>query len=186
MFRRHVNFGNPWVEEAVLVGCGFVLLAWLAPQVWSFQGQLPITPQSLLVVLWPLMWGWRIGTATVVLYLVAGGAGCPVFADGAHGWQHFAGSTGGFLLAFPVSAVLVGWLSEINSTMKYAKSACLMLLGQLTIVMMGLIWQRTMIPVEASWVETMTSLFPAILVKCALGTLVVVFVGRLLTTQSPA
>ena len=70
--------------------------------------------------------------------------------------------------------------------MKYAKSACLMLLGQLTIVVMGLMWQRTMIPVEASWVETMTSLFPAILVKCALGTLVVVFVGRLLTTQSPA
>ena len=186
MFRRYVNLGSHWVEEAVLVGCGFILLAWLAPQVWSLQGQLPITPQSLLVVLWPLMWGWRIGTATVVLYLVAGGAGWPVFADGAHGWQHFAGSTGGFLLAFPVSAVVVGWLSEGNSTMKYAKSACLLLLGQLTIVVMGLMWQRAMIPVEASWVETMTSLFPAILVKCALGTLVVVFVGRLLAIQSPA
>lgn len=186
MFRRHVNLGSHWVEEAVLVGCGFILLAWLAPQVWSLQGQLPITPQSLLVVLWPLMWGWRIGTATVVLYLVVGGAGWPVFADGANGWQHFAGSTGGFLLAFPVSAVVVGWLSEGNSTMKYAKSACLLLLGQLTIVVMGLMWQRAMIPVEASWVETMTSLFPAILVKCALGTLVVVFVGRLLAIQSPA
>ena len=67
--------------------------------------------------------------------------------------------------------------------MKYAKGACLLLLGQMTIVALGLMWQRTMIPVEASWMETITQLFPAILVKCALGTLVVVFVGRLLTSH---
>ena len=187
MFRSHVKLGHPLAEEAVLVGCGLLIMAWLAPQVWSFQGQLPITPQSLLVVLWPLLWGWRTGTTSVVLYLVLGGIGLPVFADGAHGWKHFTGSTGGFLMAFPIAAVLVGWLSEGHSTMKYAKSACLMLLGQCTIVVLGLMWQRAMIPVEASWWETMTRLFPAILVKCALGTLVVVFVGRLLTShKTPA
>ena len=171
----------------MLVGVGLLLMAWLAPQVWSFQGQLPITPQSLLVVLWPLLWGWRIGTASVVLYLLAGGAGLPVFADGANGWLHFTGSTGGFLLAFPIAAVVVGWLAEGQSAMKYAKGACLLLLGQLTIVVLGLMWQRAMIPVKASWLETMGHLFPAILVKCALGTLVVVFVGRLLTShKTPA
>lgn len=171
----------------MLVGVGLLLMGWLAPQVWTFQGQLPITPQSLLVVLWPLLWGWRIGTASVVLYLLAGGAGLPVFADGAHGWLHFTGSTGGFLLAFPIAAVMVGGLAEGQSAMKYAKGACLLLLGQLTIVVLGLMWQRAMIPVEASWLETMGHLFPAILVKCALGTLVVVFVGRLMTShKTPA
>ena len=186
MFRPHVKLGQSWAEEAVLVGIGLVLMGCLAPQVWSFQGSLPITPQSLLVVLWPLLWGWRTGTASVVLYLLAGGAGLPVFADGAYGWQHFAGSTGGFLLAFPIAAVVVGWLAESHSAMKYAKGACLLLLGQVTIVVLGLMWQRALIPVDASWWETMTKLFPAILVKCALGTLVVVFVGRLLTSHTTA
>ena len=51
MFRRHVTLANVWAEEAALVGLGLVLMGWLAPQVWSFQGSLPITPQSLLVVL---------------------------------------------------------------------------------------------------------------------------------------
>ena len=186
MFRRHVTLENVWAEEVSLVGIGLALMGWLAPQVWSFQGSLPITPQSLLVVLWPLLWGWRTGTASVVLYLLVGGAGLPVFADGAHGWQHFTGSTGGFLLAFPMAAVVVGWLAEGHSNMKYAKGAGLLLLGQLTIVVLGLMWQRALIPVEASWWETMTKLFPAILVKCALGTLVVVFVGRLLTSHKTA
>ena len=186
MFRRHVTLGHIWAKEAALVGLGLMVMAWLAPEVWTFQGQLPITPQSLLVVLWPLLWGWRIGTASVVLYLLAGGVGLPVFADGAHGWQHFTGSTGGFLFAFPIAAVVVGWLAEGRANVKYAKGAVLLLLGQLTIVVLGLMWQRALIPVEASWWETLAKLFPAILVKCALGTLVVVFVGRLLTSHKTA
>ena len=52
-------------------------MGWLAPQVWMFQGDLPITPQSLLVVLWGVLWGWRSGHASVVLYFVVGGMGCP-------------------------------------------------------------------------------------------------------------
>ena len=85
----------------MLVGVGLLLMGWLAPQVWSFQGQLPITPQSLLVVLWPLLWGWRIGTASVVLYLLAGGAGLPVFADGAHGMAALHREHGRISLGLP-------------------------------------------------------------------------------------
>ena len=150
-----------------------------------FQGDLPITPQSLMVVLWGILWGWKVGTLAVILYLVAGGLGAPVFADGASGWQHFAGSTSGFLLAFPISALVVGWLSERVLKMRYATSALLLFLGQGIIVLLGLIWFRSIVPIEDGWLETLAGLAPATLVKTALGTLVVVVVGRLLTQHNP-
>ena len=185
MFRPWIQWKSPVLDDLILTGTGTALLCWLAPQVWMFQGDLPITPQSLMVVLWGILWGWKVGTLAVIFYLVAGGLGAPVFADGASGWQHFAGSTSGFLLAFPISALVVGWLSERVLKMRYATSALLMFLGQGLIVLLGLIWFRSIVPIEDGWLETLAGLAPAIMVKTALGTLVVVVVGRLLTQHNP-
>ena len=181
MFRREIHIAADWLEALVLTGLGVLLLGLLAPQVWTFQGSIPITPQSLLVVLWGVLWGWQIGTASVFAYLVLGGLGAPVFADGASGWIHFQGSTAGFLFAFPIAALVTGWLAEQVTKMRYGASALLLLMGQGIVVALGLVWQRAIIPVESAWTETVLNLLPAIMVKTALGSLVVVFVGRMLT-----
>jgi biotin transporter BioY len=76
---------------------------------------------------------------------------------------------------------VAGWLAEQPSQMRYGTSALTLLLGQLVIVVLGLTWQRGIVPVESTWTETLLHLLPALLVKTALGTLVVVFVGRALT-----
>lgn len=166
---------------ALLSVAGAALMGWLSPMVWRVEGALPITPQSLVVVVWAVLWGWRSGTAAVLLYLAAGGMGAPVFAGGAHGWVHFTGSTAGFLFAFPISALVVGFLAEHLRGWKYAGAAGLLLLGHAVLLALGLFWQRSMIPVEDSLAETLSRLLPAVLVKTALGTLVVVLVGRALT-----
>jgi biotin transport system substrate-specific component len=181
MFRNWIHWQSPILDGALLTGMGTALLCWLSPQVWMFQGDLPITPQSLMVVLWGVLWGWKVGTSAVVLYLIAGGLGAPVFAEGAAGWQHFTGSTSGFLLAFPIATLVVGWLGESAHKMRYATSVLLLLLGQGIVVMLGLMWFRSIVPVEHGWIDTLAGLAPAIMVKTALGSLVVVVVGRILT-----
>lgn len=50
--------------------------------------------------------GW--GALSVVIYLVAGGLGAPVFAEGESGWRHFAGATAGYLFAFPLVSAMIG------------------------------------------------------------------------------
>jgi biotin transport system substrate-specific component len=71
----------------------------------------PITLQPLLVVLAGFWLGPVAGAASMALYLVAGALGAPVFAPfGAPGIARFAGPTGGYLLAYPVSAFVAGWL----------------------------------------------------------------------------
>lgn len=185
MFRNNVQLSSPWYEAVALIASGVGLMAWLSPQVWMLQGELPITPQSLLMVLWGVLWGWRVGTASALIYLLVGGLGAPVFAGGASGWTHFGGSTAGFLFAFPIGALVVGWVSEQIKKFRYVASAWILLLGQLVIVVLGLAWQRGIVPAEMTWVETLQGLMPALLIKTALGTLIVVFVGRALTGHRP-
>ena len=168
-----------------LTACmGAVVMGLASPHVWHFEGAVPITPQSLVIVLWAVLWGWQVGLLSVLLYLVAGGMGLPVFAGGASGWIHFTGSTAGFLWAFLIAALVVGALAERVRRFRYGSAAMLMLLGHAILLALGLAWQRGIVPAEASWTDPVLALMPAVLVKSALGTLVVVIVGRLLNRHS--
>jgi biotin transport system substrate-specific component len=71
----------------------------------------PVTLQPFVVVLAGLLIGPLDAAAAMVLYLVAGAAGAPVFAPiGAPGLARLLGPTGGYLLAYPVAAAVAGWL----------------------------------------------------------------------------
>jgi biotin transport system substrate-specific component len=73
----------------------------------------PFTLQPLVVVLAGLWLGPLAGAASMCLYLALGALGLPVFAPfGAPGVARFFGPTGGYLLAYPVTAFVAGWLAE--------------------------------------------------------------------------
>ena len=75
----------------------------------------PMTMQTLVVLMLGAAYGWRLATATVVLYLVEGALGLPVFAGTPAlgiGLPYMMGPTGGFLVGFVAGAALVGWLGE--------------------------------------------------------------------------
>lgn len=71
----------------------------------------PLTLQPFVVVLAGLLIGPLDAAAAMVLYLVVGAAGAPVFAPiGAAGLARLLGPTGGYLLAYPLAAAVAGWL----------------------------------------------------------------------------
>ena len=71
----------------------------------------PLTLQPFVVILAGLLIGPTNAAAAMILYLVAGAAGAPVFAPmGAPGLARLLGPTGGYLLAYPVAAAVSGWL----------------------------------------------------------------------------
>ncbi len=71
----------------------------------------PLTLQALAVLLVGGLLGPRQGAASLVLYLVAGAAGLPVFTPlGPPAVARLLGPTGGYLLAYPFAAALVGWM----------------------------------------------------------------------------
>jgi biotin transport system substrate-specific component len=73
----------------------------------------PLTLQNFGVLLVGLMLGSRRGFAALMLYLVEGASGMPVFNPlGAGGIAQILGPTGGFLLAYPFVAAIAGWIWE--------------------------------------------------------------------------
>ena len=71
----------------------------------------PITLQPMVVVLAGLLLGPVDGAVAMILYLMAGAVGLPVFAPiGAPGLLRLLGPTGGYLLAYPVAAAVAGRL----------------------------------------------------------------------------
>jgi biotin transport system substrate-specific component len=98
---------------AVLLGTAFVAAA--AQVSVPLPGTpVPMTLQPLAVVLVGGLLGARLGAASLVLYLLLGAAGLPVFTPTVPlvGLARLAGPTGGYLLAYPVAAFVVGRLTD--------------------------------------------------------------------------
>jgi biotin transport system substrate-specific component len=72
----------------------------------------PVTLQVLGVFLAGLLLGPTWGAASMVLYLVAGALGAPVFAQGTAGLGELLGATGGYLFSYPIAAAAVGYIAH--------------------------------------------------------------------------
>ena len=72
----------------------------------------PYTLQTLVVLLAGAFLGAQNGAASQLLYLAAGAIGAPVFAGGAFGVARLFGPTGGYLIAYPIAAAVIGYLVQ--------------------------------------------------------------------------
>jgi biotin transport system substrate-specific component len=72
----------------------------------------PITLQTLFVILAGVVLGPRAGAASMALYVGAGAMGAPVFSNGGAGVARLVGPTGGYLLSYPASAFAAGWIAS--------------------------------------------------------------------------
>ncbi len=103
----------------------------------------PFTFQPTVVLLGGLALGSKLGAASQLLYLAAGVAGLPVFAASPvlpQGVLRLLGPTGGYLMAYPIAAFLVGYLAERGFDRRYATSVIAMLAGLVVVYACGAAW----------------------------------------------
>jgi biotin transport system substrate-specific component len=138
----------------------------------------PVTLQVLAVLVVGGMLGPKAGAASMVLYLALGVAGLPVFAPGgAPGFARLLGPTGGYLLAYPLAAALVGQLSISG------RSGSRLLLGLLlatAAIHLGGIAQLAVLSGDLAWAIRAGSLpfLPFDLVKLVAAALILRRLGR--------
>lgn len=77
-----------------------------------FGNAVPITLQSLGVMLAGSILGWRRGALALLVFLALVAAGLPLLAGGRGGLGVFAGPTAGYLIGWPLGAAVIGWLVE--------------------------------------------------------------------------
>lgn len=170
-----------WIAYLLGLAC-LVVLAPLTPVVTD--DGIPITLQSLLVVFVPVLLGWKLGLSVVLSYLILGGLGFPVFSFGTSGWDRFTGSTGGFLMAFPLAALLSGYaMEQFQHSRSVLIGALLLFAGQFIILGLGLFWYHAIIPVYESMWASIERLLPGLLIKTAFGGIALVLIQRLVAAS---
>lgn len=97
----------------------------------------PITGSTFGVLLAGAALGWRRGAVSQLLYLAAGVAGAPVFTGGGEGFGTIAAATGGYLLAYPLAAGLVGYLAERRHDRRFLTTAGAFVAGSLVVYLGG-------------------------------------------------
>ena len=105
--------------------------------------EVPFTFQPMVVLLGGLALGGRLALGSQVLYLMAGIAGLPVFAASVTlppGALRLLGPTGGYLMAYPIAAFLVGYLAQRGLNRRYLTSVLAMFAGLLVIYACGAAW----------------------------------------------
>jgi biotin transport system substrate-specific component len=100
----------------------------------------PITGQTFAVLLVGAALGTVRGFASLLLYLVVGIAGAPIYADHHHGWSQVTSASGGYLVGFVVAAAVTGFLAEHRWDRRFSSSISLMLTGNVIIYLVGLPW----------------------------------------------
>jgi biotin transport system substrate-specific component len=139
--------GEGIVVDVARILAANILLALCAhiviPLPWT---PVPITGQTFGVLLVAVLLGSRRATVAVVLYLLEGMAGLPVFAPyGYPGPSRFFGPTAGYLLAYPPAAFVTGWLVERSERISFLPLAAVrlggaLLSGELIIFLGGCAW----------------------------------------------
>lgn len=156
------------LHKAAAVGLGVVILT-LASKVQVPFWPVPMTLQTLAVLMIGATAGMRLGGGTVLAWLGLGAVGAPVFATGA-GLAYIAGPTGGYLAGFLLAALVVGYLADRGHGRTVVSALAMLLVGLIAIYALGLGWLSLLIGAPKAMAAGLLPFIPAEILKLALGT----------------
>ncbi|QOR70900.1 biotin transporter BioY [Ruania alkalisoli] len=134
-------WAGTWVRDLALIGGAVALTALLAQVSIPVPGSpVPVTGQTLAVVLVGATMGLRRGVAAMGAYVLLGGLGLPIYSDGAGGVAVVVGPTGGYLLGFILAAAVMGHLAERGWDRTPLRTLALGLTGQVLVFAVGVPW----------------------------------------------
>ncbi len=128
-----------WASDIALVIAGTALVAVLA-QVAIPLWPVPVTGQTLAVLLVGAGLGAARGAASLSLYALLGAVGLPIYSEASSGWSVLMGPTGGYIIGFIASAAIVGWAAERSWDRGWYKPIITFIGGSLVVFAFGLPW----------------------------------------------
>ena len=173
---------GPRVARAILLALvGSAVMALSAKMEVPFY-PVPLTMGSLTVLLIGATFGARLAAATMVLYLVEGALGLPVFAGTpVHGLglPYMLGPTGGYLLGYVAAAYAVGFFAERGADRSIPQLLGAMALGHILLFVPGYLWLAHLAGAQAAWMGGVLPFILGTVVKTLLGALLVPSVWNL-------
>tara|TARA_B100000963_G_scaffold300544_1_gene272927 strand:- start:1778 stop:2338 length:561 start_codon:yes stop_codon:yes gene_type:complete len=126
------------LKSTLIVIIGSLILA-ISAKIQTPLSPVPATMQTFAVLFLGIAFGFKLATATVILYLIEGALGIPVFAKGG-GLIYFQGPTSGYLFGFLIGAFFSGYFSLNSDPLK---TFLKLIFSVSFIYFFGLIWLWT-------------------------------------------
>ena len=150
---------------------GSILLA-ISSKIQIPLTPVPVTLQTLVVLVMAMFLGWRAAGAASFLYLAEGAIGLPVFAQGG-GLPYLVGPTGGYLLGFLISSLVLGHLSERGWDRSIILTFFAMTLGTMIIYFIGVSWLAIIKDLNTAIVFGLIPFLTPDILKIFLGTCII-------------
>jgi len=147
LIQHSIGMNSSVVTKVLLAVVGSLAL-WASAKVSIPFYPVPMTMQTFVVLTIGMAYGWRLGAATIMLYLAEGALGLPVFSatpERGIGLAYMFGPTGGYLLGFLFSATVVGWLAERGWDRNVVSTLAAMTIGTAIIFATGVLWLGSII-----------------------------------------
>ena len=154
--------GNARLVRGLILALAGSLALWLSAKVQVPFYPVPVTMQTFVVLTLGAAYGWRLGALTVLVYLLEGASGLPVFAGN-------PAVTGGFLAGFLAAAALTGWLAEKGADRNVLTMFAAMIAGSAVIYVFGAAWLSTITGLEKAIALGVAPFLLGDLVKAALA-----------------
>jgi len=158
-------------RAVVLAVLGSALLA-LSAKIQVPIPPVPMTLQTLVVLLIGATYGWRLGGGAVLLYLVEGMLGLPVFANtppAVPSPAYLLGPTGGYLVGYVAAAVAMGLLAERGWDRSLGRVVVMMTIGHAIIFAFGLAWLAYLFGPGKAWLVGAAPFLLGTVLKTALA-----------------
>ena len=171
--------GLQTIDAAMIAVCAAVMAvcSWI-----SIPAAVPFTLQTFAVFLTAGLLGGKRGTITVIVYILLGAIGVPVFSGFTGGIGHLLGPTGGYIIGFIFSA-LVMWFAENRFGKSLKVLAASMVIGLIVCYAFGTAWFMAVYTKETGEIGLMTALgwcvFPYIIPDAVKIALAVILCRRL-------
>jgi len=131
---------NRVVNIAIILGASWIIAISAQITINIPFSPIPITGQTLAVLLTGIILGKKLGTTSIAAYLAQGAAGLPFFAGGKSGLATLFGPTGGYLFGFLAAVYVVGMLTELRFKRSIFLASSALIIGNIIIYLLGLVW----------------------------------------------
>ena len=168
---------NTYFQNISLMLIGTLILA-LSSKVQVPFWPVPMTMQTFVVFLIGMSFGSKLAFFTLLLYLIEGAIGLPVFAKGG-GLLYLTGPTAGYLYGMTISAV-IGYLAERNFNDSYLKSLISLLIGTSIIFILGVGYLGSVIGYDKALAGGLYPFLPSELFKIALAVAIIPSITKLI------
>lgn len=149
-------------------------------------GPVPITAQSLTVLLIGSLYGSKRALIATLTYLIVGTLGLPVFAASTAGWSQLSGPTGGYLIGFVVASFVMGYFTELQRERTLRGALFVFSLGHLIIFGIGLIWLTNFVGSARVLEVGLYPFIPGMILKTIVTALIIKGLRGLLDKLTPS